>query len=214
MATLIEYAGGTDMFIKRMDKFFEPGVYEDNEAFGSTIFIPSNEPSFTTPYLYNFVRRQHLTVKQSRYIAKTYYSLSPAGLPGNSDAGAMQSWVLWNMYLPSCFHLHRHNLAIANDASRIGLYPLTGQTTFLIGSPWFKQLSIDLGKAKRLNITSTGGDSDTAYYVQSLEVNGREWNKSWVTWSDIFENGGTMDFVLGPEPRDWATGELPPSPAS
>lgn len=129
---------------------------------------------------------------RSRFIAKTYYHPTPDGLPGNSDAGAMESWLLWNM---------------------IGMYPLTGQTTFLIGSPWFEELTIHLEGGKKLVVTSTGG-SDTSIYVQSLKVNGKKWDKSWVTWDDVFANGGTLAFELGPEPKDWATGPPPPSPAS
>jgi putative alpha-1,2-mannosidase len=107
----------------------------------------------------------------------------------------MQTWLLWNM---------------------IGLYPITGQTTFLIHSPWFKSMTIDLGDGKKLVITSTGGDGtgDTKFYVQSLKVNGKKWIKSWLTWNDIFTTGGIMEFVLGSEPMDWATGSLPPSPAT
>jgi len=96
----------------------------------------------------------------------------------------------------------------------IGLYPMTGQTTFLILSPWFPSLIFNLGNGKSLKITTTGGNKDTAYHVQSLKVNGKSWDKAWVSWEDVFANGGTMDFVLGSSPVDWATGELPPSPAS
>jgi len=96
----------------------------------------------------------------------------------------------------------------------IGLWPLTGQTTFLVLSPWFPSMTIDLGTGKSLTITSTGGNKDTAFYIQSLKVNGDVWNKSWVAWEDIFATGGTMEYVLGPTPADWAPGKLPPSPAS
>lgn len=96
----------------------------------------------------------------------------------------------------------------------IGLYPLTGQTTFLIGSPWFERLEIDLGEGKTLLVTSTGGNQEDGYYVQSLRVNGVEWDRAWVEWGDVFERGGRMDFVLGREPVRWANGKLPPSPAS
>lgn len=191
--TLIQYVGGKDRFVDRIELMFQGGVITSNPGFNNTIFNPGNEPSFTTPYLYNFVGRQDLSVKRSRSVAKQYYNSGVTGLPGNSDAGAMQTWILWNM---------------------IGLYPLTGQTTFLIGSPWFSQMTIDLGGGKSLKISSTGGNSDTAYYVQSLKVNGKTWNKSWVTWQDIFENGGTLDFGLGGSPSKWDTGDPPPSPAS
>ena len=91
---------------------------------------------------------------------------------------------------------------------------ITGQTSFLIGSPWFEYLNIQLGTNKSLTITSNGGNADTAYYVQSLKVNGHDWDKAWVTWEDVFADGGSMEFVLGPEPVRWANGTLPPSPAS
>ncbi|MCJ1460799.1 hypothetical protein MMC28_011181 [Mycoblastus sanguinarius] len=192
--TLINYTGGPESFVNRLDTIFQPNLYPGGSAaFNYTIFNPGNEPSFASPYLYNFAGRQDLSVKQSRYIAKQYYNTGTGGLPGNSDAGAMQTWLLWNM---------------------IGLFPLTGQTTFLIASPWFS-MNIDLGRGNMLNITTTGGNSDTAYYVQSLKVNGQNWNKAWVTWGDVFANGGTMDFVLGASPSTWSNdGDLPPSPAS
>lgn len=150
---------------------------------------------FIIPYLYNYADRQDLSVSQSRKIAKEYYHTGAAGLPGNSDAGAMQTWLLWNM---------------------IGLYPITGQTTFLIHSPWFESLTIDLGGSKKLHVTTTGGDGngDTSIYVQSLKVNGAEWKKNWLAWGDVFADGGTLEFELGEKPTSWTTGELPPSPAS
>jgi putative alpha-1,2-mannosidase len=150
---------------------------------------------FNIPYLYNYVGRQDLSVSQSRKVAKSDYSTGVSGLPGNSDAGAMQTWLLWNM---------------------IGLYPITGQTTFLIHSPWFASMTIDLGGTKKLKVTTTGGDGngDKDFYVQSLKVNGKPWKKNWLTWDDIFANGGTLEFELGSTAVNWTTGELPPSPAS
>lgn len=150
---------------------------------------------FNLPYLYHFVNRQDLSVSQSREIAKGRYSTGASGLPGNSDAGAMQTWLLWNM---------------------IGLYPITGQTTFLVHSPWFESMTIDLGDGKMLRITSTGGDGngDSNIHVQSLRVNGKPWRKNWLTWDDVFSQGGTIEFELGPTAVNWTTVELPPSPAS
>ncbi|GAW16477.1 hypothetical protein ANO14919_059060 [Xylariales sp. No.14919] len=192
VATLIAYSGGPEAFVARLEAMFTPGLSSGNAAFGHTLFNPGNEPSFATPYLFNFAGRQDLSVKYARGVARSYYAPTETGLPGNSDAGAMESWLLWNM---------------------IGLYPLTGQTTFLIASPWFADLAIDLGGGKKLAITAENVGQES-YYVQSLSVNGKAWDKAWVSWDDVFANGGTMDFVLGPEPADWATGDLPPSPAS
>jgi putative alpha-1,2-mannosidase len=150
---------------------------------------------FNIPYLYNYLNRQDLSVAQSRNVAKSHYHTGVTGLPGNSDAGAMQTWLLWNM---------------------IGLYPITGQTTFLIHSPWFESLSIDLGGGRMLRVTSTGGDGngDSNIYVQRLRVNGQDWRKNWLEWNDIFASGGTLEFELGGKPSSWFRGALPPSPAS
>jgi putative alpha-1,2-mannosidase len=150
--------------------------------------------TFNLPYLFNFLGRQDLSVMYSRAVAKKY-KVTADGLPGNSDSGAMQTWLIWNM---------------------IGLYPIAGQTTFLIHSPWFEHMSIDLGNEKKLVITKTGGsgNDETDFYVQSLTVNGKKWTKNWLAWDDVFVTGGTMEFVVGSEPEHWATGSLPPSPAT
>ncbi|GME26594.1 glycosyl hydrolase [Neofusicoccum parvum] len=193
LANLIARSGGPSRFVARLDTFFQPGANN-----GATIYNPGNEPSFTTPYLYNYAGRQDRTVRQIRDTAYTYYNAGRGGIPGNSDAGAMQSWILWNM---------------------IGLYPVTGQTTFLIGSPWFAQLTLALGGGKVLNVTASAGQAEQraqgAYYVQSLRVNGEPWGKAWITWEDVFAEGGRLEFELGATPSSWAAaGDAPPSPAS
>ncbi|TVY83525.1 putative secreted glycosidase [Lachnellula suecica] len=193
MAKLVDWMGGADTFYSRLETMFTVGADPNNA--GGIIFDSTNEPTFNVPYLYNFINRPERSVYQSRKVAKTGYNTGVTGLPGNSDAGAMQTWLLWNM---------------------IGLYPVTGQTTFLIHSPWYESMTIDPSNGKTLKITSTGGDGngDTNIYVQSLKVNGQSWSKSWLTFDDVFANGGTMEFVLGANATQWATGELPPSPAS
>ncbi|KAJ5246726.1 hypothetical protein N7468_001709 [Penicillium chermesinum] len=191
MKHMIELMNGTDTVVSRLNIMFVDGA----KGSSGTIFDPTNEPMFNIPYLYNYLGRQDLSVERSRQVAKADYTTGVTGLPGNSDAGAMQTWLLWNM---------------------IGLYPITGQTTFLIHSPWFSSMTIDLGDSKTLKITSTGGDGngDSNIQVQSLKVNGKTWTKSWLTWDDVFAQGGTLEFELGPTAKNWTSGELPPSPAS
>ncbi|KAI1170202.1 glycoside hydrolase family 92 protein [Nemania sp. FL0916] len=192
MATLIKLCGGVANFTARLEAMFTPGLSTSNAQFGNTLFNPGNEPSFATPYLFHFAGHPERSVARSRAVARAYYAPTEPGLPGNSDAGAMESWLLWNM---------------------LGLYPMPAQTTFLIVSPWFSDLTLDLGGGKKLVITAKNLGEES-YHVQSLKVNGKAWKKSWVTWDDVFAKGGTIDFVLGPNPSTWATGDLPPSPAS
>ncbi|EPE25166.1 Six-hairpin glycosidase [Glarea lozoyensis ATCC 20868] len=193
MAKLVELMGGRDTFLARLDATFTPGANPANP--NGVLFDATNEPTFNIPYLYTYISLPNHSVQRSRHIAKTLYTTTPTGLPGNSDAGAMQSWLLWNI---------------------IGLYPVTGQTTFLIHAPWFESLTLELGEGKRLVVTSEGGDGtgDSRIYVQSVRVNGVSWEKSWLVWEDVFAEGGTLHFVLGEEMVEWAKGEVPPSPAS
>ncbi|KAG9230997.1 putative alpha-1,2-mannosidase [Amylocarpus encephaloides] len=191
MARIIGLMGGRERFLGRLDTTFTPGA---SGTPGRVLFDSTNEPTFNVPYLYNFINLPNHSVNRSRSVAKSY-NTSPTGLPGNSDAGAMHTWLLWNM---------------------IGLYPVTGQTTFLIHAPWFESLTIDLGGGKKLQVTSSGsdGNGDRNIFVQSVKLNGQTWTKSWLVWDDIFKNGGTLHFELGNSMVVWATGELPPSPAS
>jgi predicted alpha-1,2-mannosidase len=75
--------GGDERFVDRLDKIFD-----------LKIFDAGNEPAFTIPYLYNFVEgKQYKSVERSRYIGNLY-NAGPSGVPGNSDAGAMESNLL------------------------------------------------------------------------------------------------------------------------
>ncbi|KAK0111191.1 hypothetical protein ONS95_001567 [Cadophora gregata] len=190
---IVSLMGGPDTVLRRLETMFTVGANPSNP--NGIIHDATNEPTFNVPYLFNYINPQDRSVFQARGVAKRNYNTGVRGLPGNSDAGAMQTWLLWNM---------------------IGLYPITGQTTFLIHSPWYESMTIDLGTGKILKVTSTGGDGngDSNIYVQSLKVNGQVWTTNWLTWDDVFANGGTMEYVLGAEPVQWATGPVPPSPGT
>lgn len=183
--TLVDLMGGKDQFIERLDDMF--GVYG-----GKALADIGNEPSFLTPFLYNFVNSQSKTVETTRYLVHKYFNPSNTGLPGNSDAGAMQSWLIWNL---------------------IGLYPITGTSTYLISSPFvpYFQMKLDNGD---LTITADNlDDKSGSVYVQELWVNDEKWDKNWVSHEDIFANGGKLHFVLGTKKSNWdADGDVPPSP--
>ncbi|EKG18302.1 Glycosyl hydrolase 92 [Macrophomina phaseolina MS6] len=203
MQTLITLMGDAAAAEDRLDTMFVPGLRPGSVGSGGSntngdaLFNPGNEPSFTTPFLYNyFARRQHRSVLRARQVVNQYYGVSPSGLPGNSDGGALDSWLVWNL---------------------LGLYPVVTQPVYLILSPWFADLTIRMpspegpeGVDRWLNVTAEGLGEES-FYVQSLKVNGVSWDKSWLSHEDI-KAGATLEFVLGAEPVEWDTGELPPSP--
>lgn len=86
----------------RLDVMFIPGLQDEGvgagNGIGSTIFNPGNKPSFGTPFLYNYLQgRQWESVTRSREIVNQCYSHGRDGVPGNSDAGALESWMVWNL---------------------------------------------------------------------------------------------------------------------
>lgn len=180
--TLKKFIGTDDLFVKRLDDMF--GLY------GKLIADIGNEPSFLTPYLYNFVRKQYRTVETIRYLVDNYYGTGPLGLSGNSDAGSMQLWLFWAL---------------------IGMYPIAGTTTYLLSSPFMPYIQIDTGNGHRLEITANG-DFKKQIYVQNVTLNGMAWNQSWVSHSDVFQQNSWLHFELGETPVVWETGKLPPSP--
>jgi putative alpha-1,2-mannosidase len=72
-------------------------------------------------------------------------------------------------------------------------------------------MTLSVAGNKTLKITTEGLDEGP--YIQSITVNGKDWDKSWVSHQDLVGgSGGSIHFVLGSESRDWDTGGLPPSP--
>jgi predicted alpha-1,2-mannosidase len=198
MQTLIKLMGGPNTTEARLDTMFVPGLKSSGvgpggiNGAGTTLFNPGNEPSFATPFLYNYLPgRQWKSVLRSRQTVDLYYGPNANGVPGNSDAGALDSWLLWNM---------------------IGLYPVVTQPVYLILAPWFSDLTMKAGNGT-LHITAKNLDvAKGSVYVQSVKVNGKDWKKNWVTHEDITVGNATIEFVLGTEQRSWDTGETPPSP--
>lgn len=160
----------------------------------------SNEPDFATPYLYNYLNKQWKSVNQSRQLANQYFHDALYGVPGNSDAGALNSWLVWQM---------------------LGLYPVVTQPLYLLASPWFADINVTINRDRTLRIvttTSNGSDgsavalSHSGFYVQSVKVNGDTWQQNWLLHDSVMVEGGIIEFEVGDEPVQWEKGEVPQSP--
>jgi putative alpha-1,2-mannosidase len=46
--------------------------------------------------------------------------------------------------------------------------------------------------------------SDENIYVQSARLNGKNWDNPFLPYNEL-KNGGTLDFVMGPQPSNWGT---------
>ena len=114
------------------------------------------------------------------------------GICGDEDGGGMSAFYVF---------------------SAMGFYPVTaGLPYYVIGSPLFDESSIHLDNGNTFTVIAKN-NSDDNKYIQSAELNGKPFNKTYFSHEDIM-NGGTLVLVMGNRPnKQWAVGEgaIPPS---
>ncbi|HTJ69142.1 MAG TPA: GH92 family glycosyl hydrolase [Actinospica sp.] len=178
---LIQGLGGDQAAAARLDSYFTQLNAGPNEPNEWA----GNEISFDTPWAYDSVGQPWKTQQVVHEISSQLYSLTPGGEPGNDDLGAMSSWYVW---------------------AALGVYPQTpGEPMLVLGTPQFAHEVIH-GSYGPLVINAHGA-GDT--YVQSLSVDGRNTNKTWIDLTRTHE----LDFNLTTTPTKWGTGagDAPPS---
>ncbi|KAI8631595.1 glycoside hydrolase family 92 protein [Xylariaceae sp. FL1651] len=182
MATLIELMGGEADFINRLD-FFHASALADI----------SNEPVFSTVYLYHYAGRPGLSTKRLHTYIPSAFNSTNGGLPGNDDSGSMGAFVAFGM---------------------LGLFPISGQDVYLISAPFFEGVNItNAVTGKTAQIKTVGFDAGyNNIFIQNITVNGEPWTKSWIGHA-LFTEGWTLELVLGNQESDWGTKleDRPPS---
>lgn len=105
----------------------KPFVEKLQTAFDSSYFTVNNEPDIAYPYLFTYVEGEEWrTAREVHRILERDFSIGPAGLPGNDDAGTISAWYVF---------------------SAIGLYPdCPGKPDYRVGSPLFDKVTIHLNK--------------------------------------------------------------------
>ncbi|MBR4038436.1 MAG: glycoside hydrolase family 92 protein, partial [Tidjanibacter sp.] len=86
---------------------------------------------------------------------------------------------------------------------------------YVIGSPLFEKVSIDLDNGKRFTVVAKNNSADNKY-IQSATLNGKPYNKTYFSHEDLVE-GGTLELVMGNRPcKTWGVGAdaVPPSQGS
>jgi predicted alpha-1,2-mannosidase len=141
-----------------------------------------NEPSHHYPYLYDYSGQPWKTQAKVREIANTLYANRPDGLAGDDDCGQMSAWYVF---------------------AAMGFYPVNPASgEYMIGSPLFKRITLNLPNGNRFAISATN-QSERNGYIQSVRLNGTPLTVPVIRYSDI-ERGGTLSFTMGPAPSRWA----------
>jgi len=188
MATLIQLMGGKAAVVKRLDTFFT----ELNAGSNRPYFWIGNEPVFAVPWAYDFAGAPWGVQAVTRRVETQLYTDKPDGLPGNDDLGAMSAWYVF---------------------AALGVYPaIPGVGGFALNSPLFAKAVLHLGNGSVVTIEG-GNASASNPYVQSLTVNGKPYEHTWIPY-DVLSQGATLRFKLGPTPnKEWGSkpDDAPPS---
>lgn len=100
-------------------------------------------------------------------------------LAGNDDAGQMSTWYIF---------------------SAMGFYPVCPETPYYaIASPTFKHLKIRLENGKLFRMDAPEA-SEKNIYIQSVELDGREYTKNYILHDTILK-GGHFVFHMGATPN-------------
>lgn len=156
-----------------------------DDFFESGRFNLSNEPLFLVPYAYNYAGMPYKTAERVRTILNQSFRPGHQGLPGQDDSGAMSSWYVF---------------------SAMGFFPVAGQPLYLIGSPLFDEITMQL-QGKKFVVRATH-NSPQNIYVKGATLNGKPLNRSWLTHQELV-NGGVLELFLTDKASGWATSNLP-----
>jgi putative alpha-1,2-mannosidase len=194
---LIGAIGGDAAAISRLGTFFQ----QFNAGPNAPYDWAGNEPSFGTPWVYDYAGAPYLTQQVVHKLLTSVYSDSPGGEPGNDDLGSMSSWYVW---------------------ASLGLYPETPGTSVLaLDAPIFSRAEFDVPGRPRVTISAPG--ASTSSYIQGVTVNGRPSQDAWLPGTVFGASGasgasaaGTTDIgfsLAGTANTAWgsAPADAPPS---
>jgi predicted alpha-1,2-mannosidase len=142
-------------------------------CFSGKHFTIMNEPDFAFPYLFTYLKDGlNETQRTVASIRDDEFLNSPAGLPGNDDAGATSSWYLF---------------------SAMGFYPACpGSTEYRLGIPAFPEITIKLKDNKEFKIIYKRKDQ-SKNISSKIYLNDKQYDKNYILHSDII-GGGCLVF--------------------
>ncbi len=195
---LICLFGGKENFGAKLDSLFNQESTIEGENASPDIsgligqYAHGNEPDHHIPYLYAYAGMPWKTQQRVTQIVRTMYKKGKSGSCGNDDCGQMSAWYV---------------------LSALGFYPVSPvDGIYVLGSPIIKSATIQIAGNKKFTIT-VNNLSENNYYIQSVHLNSRLLDRSYITHEEI-TRGGEIVFEMGNEPNKilWSSeSETPPS---
>jgi len=194
---LIDLMGGKEIFASKLDEVFAMPPDFDASYYGFTIheiremqivnmgnYAHGNQPIQHMIYLYNYANESYKAQEKVRKVLTELYSATPDGYCGDEDNGQTSAWYVF---------------------SSLGFYPVTpAADQYVIGSPLFNKATIHLENGNQFTIQSSN-NSKNNFYIQSANLNGKDYNYSYINFDDI-QKGGKLKFELANAPnKNWAS---------
>ena len=130
-----------------------------------------------------------------REVVDRFYGDQPGSLSGNDDCGQMSAWYIFNC---------------------MGFYPTAPTSNvYNVGSPALPAVTMHMSNGKDLVMT-TERWSPANVYVDKMYLNGKPWDKSYLTYDDI-KDGAEIRFVMSNRPntrRATSASAIPPQTAA
>ena len=184
---LIRLTGGEKRFAERLDSLFTMHLPEKYYADTEDIteeglmgnYVHGNEPSHHVLYLYAWTSQPWKTQFRVREVMNRMYRNKIDGLCGNDDCGQMSAWYIF---------------------SALGFYPVCpGTDQYVLGAPYLPYMKIRLENGNTFEVRAPKVD-DKNRYVKAVRLNGKPYDKAYITQRDIMA-GGVLEFEMSNRPN-------------
>jgi predicted alpha-1,2-mannosidase len=189
---LSQLMGGKAKFVEKLDSVFSMPPVFDESAYGGVIheiremqianmgqYAHGNQPIQHMIYLYNYGGAPWKTQYWVRETMNRMYSATPDGYCGDEDNGQTSAWYIF---------------------SAMGFYPVTPAVDqYVLGAPLFKKVTLSLENGKKV-VINAAKNSDDNRYVQSFQLNGKSYDKNWISHSGL-QKGAVLNFNMTNTPN-------------
>ncbi|MBF0577283.1 GH92 family glycosyl hydrolase [Dysgonomonas sp. GY617] len=189
---LIDLMGGKKEFNIMMDSVFIMPPLFDDSYYGTVIheiremqimnmgqYAHGNQPIQHMVYMYNYSGEPWKAQFWTREIMDKLYFATPDGYCGDEDNGQTSAWYVF---------------------SALGFYTVCpGTDQYVIGSPLFKSVKLNLENGKQVVIKADNNNRDNRY-ISTMTVNGQPYSKNYVTHEQL-QNGAVIEYKMSPTPN-------------
>ena len=190
-AGLAKLMGGYDKFNAMLDSVFQlPPIFDDS-YYGFTIheiremqimnmgnYAHGNQPIQHMIYLYDYSGQPWKAQYWVREVMDRLYTAHPDGYCGDEDNGQTSAWYVF---------------------SALGFYPVCpGSTQYMIGTPYFRKVKIQLENGKTVTIRAEKNNKDNRF-IQHITVNGQPYPHYYLEHEQLI-SGPIIDFTMADKP--------------